>query len=70
MVYPVVGVALGSWIGAFPIALDWDRPWQVHQIHESLEELTLMDCASGVAFDSCVRRYPRIRCRSIWRRGC
>jgi len=28
MVYPAVGVALGSWTGAFPIALDWDRPWQ------------------------------------------
>jgi len=28
MVYPIVGVALGSWTGAFPIALDWDRPWQ------------------------------------------
>jgi len=28
MVYPAVGVALGSWSGAIPIALDWDRPWQ------------------------------------------
>jgi len=28
MVYPAVGVVLGSWTGAFPIALDWDRPWQ------------------------------------------
>jgi len=27
-VYPVVGTAIGSWVGAFPIALDWDRPWQ------------------------------------------
>jgi len=28
IVYPVVGTAVGSWAGAFPIALDWDRPWQ------------------------------------------
>jgi len=29
MVYPAVGAVLGSWLGAIPIALDWDRPWQV-----------------------------------------
>jgi phosphatidylinositol glycan class F len=28
LVYPSVGALLGSWIGAIPIALDWDRPWQ------------------------------------------
>ncbi|KIJ64725.1 hypothetical protein HYDPIDRAFT_28092 [Hydnomerulius pinastri MD-312] len=28
MVYPAVGVVAGSWLGAIPIALDWDRPWQ------------------------------------------
>ena len=21
----------GAWLGAFPIPLDWDRPWQVSQ---------------------------------------
>ena len=21
---------VGTWIGAFPIPLDWDRPWQVY----------------------------------------
>lgn len=25
----IVGVLLGSWLGAIPIPLDWDRPWQV-----------------------------------------
>lgn len=20
---------VGAWVGAFPIPLDWDRPWQV-----------------------------------------
>lgn len=28
LVYPVIGALVGSWIGAIPIALDWDRPWQ------------------------------------------
>jgi hypothetical protein len=27
----IVGVAtaVGGWLGAIPIPLDWDRPWQV-----------------------------------------
>lgn len=29
VVYPVLLTILGAWLGAFPIALDWDRPWQV-----------------------------------------
>ncbi|KAM6501350.1 GPI biosynthesis protein family Pig-F domain containing protein [Amanita muscaria] len=28
LVYPVTGALTGCWIGAIPIALDWDRPWQ------------------------------------------
>lgn len=24
---------LGSWVGAFPILLDWNRPWQVSERH-------------------------------------
>jgi len=28
LLYPAVGTVLGCWAGAFPIALDWDRPWQ------------------------------------------
>ncbi|KAF8624692.1 hypothetical protein AX17_007023 [Amanita inopinata Kibby_2008] len=28
LVYPVLGALAGSWLGAIPIALDWDRPWQ------------------------------------------
>lgn len=27
-----LGSILGSWLGAFPIPLDWDRPWQVWPI--------------------------------------
>jgi len=28
MVYPACGTLIGGWVGAIPIALDWDRPWQ------------------------------------------
>jgi len=29
LVYQAIGTLVGSWIGVIPIALDWDRPWQV-----------------------------------------
>ncbi|GJJ14964.1 hypothetical protein Clacol_009234 [Clathrus columnatus] len=29
IVYPCYFVFAGSWLGTVPIALDWDRPWQV-----------------------------------------
>jgi phosphatidylinositol glycan class F len=29
LVYQAIGTLSGSWIGVIPIALDWDRPWQV-----------------------------------------
>ncbi|KAH7101687.1 GPI biosynthesis protein family Pig-F-domain-containing protein, partial [Auriculariales sp. MPI-PUGE-AT-0066] len=28
MLFASAGTVLGAWVGAFPIALDWDRPWQ------------------------------------------
>ncbi|KAF8665035.1 hypothetical protein AX16_000647 [Volvariella volvacea WC 439] len=28
LVYPAIGTVVGCWLGAIPIALDWDRPWQ------------------------------------------
>ncbi|KAI5994531.1 GPI biosynthesis protein family Pig-F-domain-containing protein [Pisolithus marmoratus] len=28
VVYPAVGTVVGAWVGAVPIPLDWDRPWQ------------------------------------------
>ncbi|KFO92136.1 Phosphatidylinositol-glycan biosynthesis class F protein [Buceros rhinoceros silvestris] len=31
-----MGSVLGAWLGAFPIPLDWDRPWQVWPISCSL----------------------------------
>jgi phosphatidylinositol glycan class F len=29
IVYPALFTLLGAWLGGLPIALDWDRPWQV-----------------------------------------
>jgi len=29
LIYPAIGTFLGCWVGVIPIALDWDRPWQV-----------------------------------------
>jgi len=26
---PAAGCALGAWLGAIPLCLDWERPWQV-----------------------------------------
>lgn len=28
VLYPTVGALIGAWLGAIPMALDWDRPWQ------------------------------------------
>ncbi|RPD61579.1 PIG-F-domain-containing protein [Lentinus tigrinus ALCF2SS1-7] len=28
LVYPAIGAVTGSWLGAIPIGLDWERPWQ------------------------------------------
>ncbi|XP_035469178.2 phosphatidylinositol-glycan biosynthesis class F protein isoform X1 [Scophthalmus maximus] len=32
----VVCTVVGAWVGAFPIPLDWDRPWQVWPVSCSL----------------------------------
>lgn len=32
MLFSSMGTILGGWFGAFPIPLDWDRPWQVWPI--------------------------------------
>ncbi|KAL4248610.1 hypothetical protein ABKN59_004365 [Abortiporus biennis] len=28
IVYPSIGAFLGCWVGAIPLGLDWERPWQ------------------------------------------
>lgn len=44
LVYPAVGTALGAWIGVFPIALDWDRPWQVRgYLHSTTKAVPTSD---------------------------
>jgi phosphatidylinositol glycan class F len=32
LAYPVAGTLVGAWIGAIPIPLDWDRPWQTYPL--------------------------------------
>ncbi|KAL7422977.1 Glycosylphosphatidylinositol (GPI) anchor assembly protein [Cryptotrichosporon argae] len=32
LVYPIVGTLVGAWIGAAPLPLDWDRPWQSYPL--------------------------------------
>lgn len=32
LVYPPLGALAGAWLGALPLALDWDRPWQAWPI--------------------------------------
>ena len=29
---PAVGCAVGAWLGAIPLSLDWERPWQVPSV--------------------------------------
>ena len=36
LVYPAVGAVMGSWAGAIPIGLDWERPWQVRASRRAL----------------------------------
>lgn len=26
---PALGCAVGAWLGAIPLSLDWEQPWQV-----------------------------------------
>ncbi|CAF88258.1 unnamed protein product, partial [Tetraodon nigroviridis] len=35
----VACTVVGAWVGAFPIPLDWDRPWQVWPVSCSLGAL-------------------------------
>ena len=39
---------LGGWLGAFPIPLDWDRPWQV-----SFKKLRILEAKIQVWPISC-----------------
>ncbi|EIW70207.1 hypothetical protein TREMEDRAFT_30320 [Tremella mesenterica DSM 1558] len=32
LLYPALGTMVGAWIGALPLPLDWDRPWQSYPL--------------------------------------
>ena len=49
-----IGAVLGAYLGAFPIPLDWDRPWQVRQffvascwLSDSSNMLARRYCSNG-----------------------
>ena len=50
LVYPVIGVLVGSWLGAIPIALDWDRPWQAWPLTPAYGAVAGYIVATLVAF--------------------
>ncbi|GFZ51415.1 hypothetical protein JCM24511_09177 [Saitozyma sp. JCM 24511] len=39
LVYPAVGTLVGAWIGAAPLPLDWDRPWQSYPLTVTVSSL-------------------------------
>ncbi|KAJ5278704.1 hypothetical protein N7478_004076 [Penicillium angulare] len=49
-----LGTGLGAWLGAIPIPLDWDRPWQAFPI------TILTGAYIGYAFGSLLSRTPFI----------
>ncbi|PBK63734.1 hypothetical protein ARMSODRAFT_962765 [Armillaria solidipes] len=49
IVYPAVGTLVGCWVGAVPIALDWDRPWQAWPLTPTFGALAGYILASMVA---------------------
>lgn len=80
-VYPVFGSLIGAWVGVIPMALDWDRPWQVSRTRESSKPTASTDTFGslfiGLPFDSSVWLYRRFHCRRVRelfrlgrRRGC
>jgi phosphatidylinositol glycan class F len=50
LVFSVLGAIVGSWLGAFVIPLDWERPWQVWPISCVVGAVIghLIGCAVGI----------------------
>eukprot|EP00904_Undaria_pinnatifida_P005596 jgi/Undpi1/2166/HiC_scaffold_12.g05552.m1 len=44
---PAAGCAIGAWLGAIPLCLDWEQPWQQPTVrtHESRTTLLYLDTA-------------------------
>ena len=55
-----IGAMLGAYVGALPIPLDWDRPWQVRQQSTYVLDDTLFNIVAewlidtAMAVDLCV----------------
>lgn len=59
MVYPAAGAFIGGWLGAIPIALDWDRPWQVRS-YQSYPAYLHSFSPVGLAFDTALWESRRL----------
>ncbi|KAJ7130358.1 GPI biosynthesis protein family Pig-F-domain-containing protein [Mycena epipterygia] len=57
MLYPAVGTIVGCWLGAIPIALDWDRPWQAWPLTPALGAVVGYILASVAALTASGVRY-------------
>lgn len=69
MFAPAVGTVLGCWTGAFPIPLDWDRPWQVRP--ENSYSRSFLDSMSDVSArrtSGLADHLRRWRCRGTYPR--
>ncbi|KNZ61774.1 hypothetical protein VP01_135g10 [Puccinia sorghi] len=55
LLFPACGAALGAWLGAIPIPLDWDRPWQAWPITCLLAASTGNAIGHFVAVLTCLR---------------
>lgn len=60
MLYPAVGTFVGGWLGAIPIALDWDRPWQAWPLTPLFGSLGGYIIGALFAFASNTTRYLAI----------
>ncbi|KAJ6625089.1 GPI biosynthesis protein family Pig-F-domain-containing protein [Mycena sp. CBHHK59/15] len=57
ILYPAVGTILGCWLGAIPIALDWDRPWQAWPLTPTFGAVVGYILSSVVALMASATRY-------------
>ena len=62
LLFPAIGTVAGCWLGIIPIALDWDRPWQVrfNVATDCHRRLQMTYNQLGMAFNPRFRRNCRI----------
>lgn len=56
LVYPTIGALTGAWLGAIPIGLDWERPWQVGLSQPSRPPCAPLTSWQGMASHAHLRR--------------